>query len=86
MSFPWLDRTPVAPAGADSRLAAQLRELRDRAALLYRLGYTADAASARLCATVAWEHETQRRPDGLSDAEIGKVVQETYGRRPSGEH
>lgn len=82
MSFPWLDRKPVAPAaGADARLAAQLRELRERASLLYRLGYTAEAATSRLCATIAWELESQRRPDGLSDGEIGKVVNETYGRR-----
>ena len=91
MSFPWLTRT-TPTASADARLAVQLRELRDRAALFFRLGYTADAAAARLSARVAWEHDPEsgaggahRRPAGLSDAEIAQVVRETYARRPSGE-
>lgn len=83
MSFPWLTRS-APTGGAAPRLAAQLRELRDRASLFYRLGYSADAAAARLTASLAWEHDP-RRPDGLSDADIAKLVHETYARRPSGE-
>jgi hypothetical protein len=82
VSFPWLDPTPPTKRGPSDRLAAQLRELRDRAAILFRLGYTAEAATKRLSAQVAWEHHA--RPSGLSDAEIGKAVRDTYARRPSG--
>jgi hypothetical protein len=88
VSFPWLDRTPPSTRGAAARLAAQVRELRDRAALYYRLGFTAEAATARLVASVAWEHEpsggAHRRPAGLSDEAIATAVRETYARRPSG--
>lgn len=90
MSFPWLTPTPASSRGADARLAAQLRDLRDRAARYYRLGYPAEAAIARLAAAVAWEHDpasragAHRRPAGLSDAAIAELVRATYARRPSG--
>ena len=89
MTFPWLDPT-ASPNSAAARLAAQLRELRDRAALFYRLGYPVEVATARLCARVAWEYEpasrggVHRRPAGLSDAAIAEAVRDTYARRPSG--
>lgn len=92
MTFPWLVPTASrSSAGAAARLASQLRELRDRAALFYRLGYPVETATKRLCALVAWEHEPasnhggpHRRPAGLSDAAIAEAVRETYARRPSG--
>lgn len=93
MSFPWLT-TPspsYAPSAADARLAAQLRELRDRAALLFRLGYTQPQAVARLAAAVAWEHDPpssaggpHRRPAELSNDALAELVRATYARRPSG--
>jgi len=85
VTFPWL--TPTAsPGRGAARLAAQLREVRERAALYFRLGYPADVAIARIRAAVAWEHEppTPGRPAGLSDAAIAAAVRETYARRPSG--
>jgi hypothetical protein len=92
VTFPWLVSTPSrSAAGATARLDAQLRELRDRAALFFRLGYPAEVATRRLCALVAWEHDPaskhggpHRRPAGLSDAAIAEAVRETYARRPSG--
>lgn len=92
MTFPWLvSRTGGSPDGAARRLATQLRELRDRAALYFRLGYTADATTARLVAGVTWEHDPSsraggphHRPAGLSDAAIAELVRETFARRPSG--
>lgn len=87
MTFPWLVPTASrSAAGAAARLESQLRELRDRAALFYRLGYSAEVATKRLCARVAWEHEpaSHRRPSGLSDAAIAEAVRDTYARRPSG--
>lgn len=81
MSFPWLDPTPARSGGADRRLEVARAELAHRAGLLFRLGYTADAATARLRQRIAWEHEGTR-PDGLSDAEIAQLVTETFARRP----
>jgi len=83
MTFPWLTPSKPAAPGTDARLAAQLRELRERAALLYRLGYAADAATTRLAAAVAWEHESSG--GGPSADAIAKVVKDTYARRPSGQ-
>jgi hypothetical protein len=87
MAFSWLDRTDrphAAPRGTEVAES----EVATRAALLYRLGYTAEAATARLVARVAWEFEPtsknapDRRPESLSDAAIAKIVTETYARRP----
>jgi hypothetical protein len=89
VTFPWLDPTPPA-GGAGAHLAAQLREVRERAGLLFRLGYSAEAASRRIAARIAWEYDpasrtgSHRRPEGLSDAAIAEAVRATYARRPSG--
>jgi hypothetical protein len=92
VSFPWLtSNLSGSPAAAAARVEAQRRDLRDRAALYFRLGYTPAAAIARLTAAVAWEHDPSsraggrhRRPAGLSDAAIAELVQATFARRPSG--
>ncbi|HEY5933876.1 MAG TPA: hypothetical protein VIU61_04560 [Kofleriaceae bacterium] len=90
MAFSWLDRTDR-PHAADSRARGTevaREEVASRAALFFRLGYTVEAATARLVAQVAWEFEQtsknapDRRPEALSDAAIGKIVTETYARRP----
>jgi len=52
VSFPWLTVTS-APGGAARRVAIAQAELRDRAALLARLGFTPAAATARLVAAAA---------------------------------
>ena len=83
MPFPWLTPTRPSSPAADTQLEAQLREVRDRAALFYRLGYSAEDATARITSAIAWEHE-RRRPEGLSDAAIADAVRETFQRRPSG--
>ena len=65
-------------------------ELADRAGTLFRLGFTQSAATTRLTARIAWEfdppskHGPHKRPDGLSDAAIAKIVADTYARRPGG--
>jgi hypothetical protein len=85
VSFPWLERTPSSTRGPAARLAAQLREIGDRAAIYFRLGFSAEEATRRLAAAVAWEHESHgKRPTGLSDTAIAAKVKETYARRPSG--
>jgi hypothetical protein len=81
VSFPWLiSNLSGSPEGAKRRLDQATRDLRDRAALFARLGYTAAAATQRLQARVAWDHETTTRPGGLSDAAIAQLVTETFAR------
>ena len=87
MSFPWLETTRPRGNGADKRAQVAAAEVAHRAGLLYRLGFTQDAAIARLRGRVAWELEDHRgaaqlRPDALSDAAIAKIVADTYSRRP----
>ncbi len=88
MSFTWLDRTPPRTDGADRRATVATEELAHRAALLYRLGFTVDAATERLTARIAWEydapskHSAHQRPSSLSDAAVAKIVKDTYARRP----
>ena len=89
MSFEWLESTR--PRGG-SKLRAQVAaaELADRAATLFRLGFSKEAATARLTARVAWEFDPpsktghHKRPESLSDAAIAKIVADTYARRPGG--
>lgn len=87
MSFPWLERTPPNKDGAARRAKVAADELSHRAALLYRLGFSEQAATKRLVARVAWEYDqpttgAHKRPAVLSDAAIGKIVSETYARKP----
>jgi hypothetical protein len=81
MSFPWLDRTAPKTGNADRRDEVAVAELASRAGLYYRLGYTVKDATQRLISRVVWEYETGR-PAALSDAAIGKIVTDTYARRP----
>ena len=83
MSFEWLDCTPPRNNGSKLRATVAVTELADRAATLFRLGFTKSAATARLTARVAWEYDP--RPDALSDAAVAKIVADTYARRPGGE-
>lgn len=83
MPFPWLKTTPPRTDGPDRRAAVAATELASRAGLYYRLGYTQADAITRLAARVAWEYDDAGlRPAALSDAAIGKIVAETYARRP----
>jgi hypothetical protein len=90
MSFEWLERTPPRRNGAQLRAKVAATELADRAGTLYRLGFTREDATRRLCARIAWEFDPapksgpHRRPDALSDAAIGKIVADTFARRPGG--
>ncbi len=77
-----ISTTRGSSTGGRARVDAELRELRERAALFYRLGVAVETATARLIARVAWEHDP--RPAALADAAIDAVVRATYARRPSG--
>jgi len=83
MSFPWLQTTPTRAGGVERRVQVALAELGQRAGLLFRLGFSKEAATQRLVARVAWEYEAPgKRPDALSDGAIAKLVAATYARRP----
>jgi hypothetical protein len=88
VSFPWLDCNLAGSAkGADNRLEQATRDLRDRAAMMARLGFTAGEVTKRLQARVAWDYDppsrhggSHARPSGLSDAAISQIVTETFAR------
>ena len=82
MSFEWLERTPMRKHGDKLRAHAMATELADRAGTMFRLGFTQTQATQRLAARVAWEFDP--RPASLSDAAVGKIVADTYARRPGG--
>ena len=90
MSFPWLDCTPPRRNGSKLRADVAAAELADRAATLFRLGFTKHQATQRLSQTIAWEYDPpsktghHKRPDALSDAAIAKIVADTFARRPGG--
>jgi len=81
MSFPWLDRTPPRADSADRHAKAATDEIISRAGLLYRLGYSEAAATQRLIQRTTWEHEGER-PAALTDQAIGKIVRDTFARKP----
>jgi hypothetical protein len=86
-SFPWLDTTPPRGDGPARRDRVACDELAQRAALLYRLGFSEQAATARLRAKIAWEYDPAcgaTRPAALSDDAITRIVAATYARRPGG--
>lgn len=90
MSFEWMECTPPRKNGSKLRADVAASELADRAGTLFRLGFSQKAATERLCAGIAWEFDAtskssaHRRPDALSDQAIGKIVADTFARRPGG--
>ena len=81
MSFSFMNTTPPRKDGAEARAKVAADELAHRAGLLFRLGYSEADATKRLCDRVAWELEGNR-PESLNDKAIGKIVTDTYARRP----
>lgn len=89
MPFPWLVCTPPRRDGAERRAKVATAELASRAGVLFRLGFSQAEATRRLTQAVAWEYDTgaprpaYRRPAALSDQAIGKIVSDTFARRPA---
>lgn len=80
-AFPWLTSTQQQQQdNRRDKVAAD--ELATRAGLMFRLGYTVEDATARLCQRVAWEFDSAKRPSALSDEAVAKIVSETYARKP----
>ena len=90
-SFPWLDANLAGSKRGYKRRAEVIAdELRARAAILYRLGFSPSAATDRLEAELCWEFDPEStrggphcRPQGLAKADIAKLVQGVFDRRPS---
>jgi hypothetical protein len=90
MSFEWLDSKPARTDGSAQRAKVAVAELAHRAGTMFRLGFSVADATKRLCERVAWEFDPpskggqHKRPSELSDEAIGKIVADTYARRPGG--
>jgi hypothetical protein len=77
MSFDWLEQRRPKPDNA-RRDEMYRRELEERAALLYRLGYPALKCKARLKANVGWDFDLHGRPRHAAD--VDKIVDAVYRR------
>lgn len=80
-TFPWWDaKVPAAGAAmsARKREAMYLREMEERAALLFRLRYPKDEARRRLRGNVLWDFELHRKPAFVDRADA--IVAEVWKR------
>jgi hypothetical protein len=77
MSFPWLEvkRPSSTPVKRDDMYR---NEVEDRAALLFRLGFTKERAKARLRASVSWDFDLHGRPRHAAD--IDRIVDAVFRR------
>jgi hypothetical protein len=78
MSFDWLERATPRKRHSQAREEMYRRELEERAALLYRLGYSAKRTKARLAANVTWDFELHGRPRHAG--EVDKIVDAVFRR------
>ncbi len=76
MPFSWMHTQRLPPKG---RAEMYRRELEERAALLYRLGFPKGRTRARLVANVGWDFEIGGGPAPTSK-EIDAVVDGVYRR------
>lgn len=79
MSFCWMDDGPQAQevAGGASREAAAEAEVRERSALMRRLGRSKAEAIHRCLGNVAWAYSVAGTP-ALTPAQIRKIVASVY--------
>ena len=81
MPFPWLHATipdDVTGSFPAKRHAMLQREIRERAALLMRLGHSRAATAAACRANLEWEFELEALPPVVG--EIDGLVAEVYDR------
>ena len=81
MPFPWLKPdVPRRYAATFPRKAEAmyLRELEERAALLFRLRYPRDLCKLRLRGNVRWDFEMHKTPAFI--ARVDAIVDAVYGR------
>ena len=89
MPFDYMHSTvPRSFSSASEKAEAQyLKELKDRAAMLHRLGYEKDAAVARLLGNVNWDWECSPVPSFVENlrAAVPKLVEEIFSKAPAPE-
>ncbi len=76
MPFCWMDEKPD-PEPSGTQATATTLEIRDRAGLLRRLGYSKADAVHRCLGNVAWAYSVSGTP-ALSPTQIRKIVSEVY--------
>ena len=85
VEFDWMTNPARNRGSHDKRRAMAEAEVRQRAALYYRLGFSSQRAAQRIRANVGWEHSVAGvRAPQLADDDIRALVDATYARRPSG--
>jgi hypothetical protein len=77
LTFDWMT-VPPGKHNNQRRDEMYRRELEERAALLFRLGYSAARAKARLAGNVAWDFELHGRPRHAAD--VDKIVDAVFRR------
>lgn len=85
MTFPWYqpDVPPRFASAASKATVVYEQELRERAALLMRLGYSKEAAKTRLRGNVRWDFELQRAA-APHLAKVDAIVDRVYAARGAG--
>ncbi len=76
--FTWDEKPSSYRSSAVRRREMYRREIEDRAGLLLRLGYRAEAVKARLKKTVDWDFDLHDRP--AHAAEVDRIVDDVYKR------
>ena len=82
MPFDWLH--PKVGSRPSHRADVYRQELKERAALLYRLRYSAAQAKERLGAKVRWDFEVGPFSPPVGDAEVAALVDQVYSRHGVG--
>ena len=85
MPFDWLHPKVGRPrSSAAAREEVYRQELKERAALLYRLGFSGAQAKERLAARVAWDYEVGSAKAPVNAAEVATLVDQVYARHGVG--
>jgi len=84
MPFPWYqaDVPDELLASPDKARAMYENELRERAMLLLRLGYSAEEAKLRLRGNVRWDFELHGKPPHLK--RVDSIVDQVFAARRAG--
>lgn len=82
MPFDWLH--PKVGHHPSHRVEVYRQEIRERAALLYRLRYSVAQAKARLSANVGWDYEVGPFSPPVAAAEVAALVDQVYARHGVG--
>ena len=82
MPFPWYQPDVPPLASPEKARAMYEAELRERAMLLLRLGYSVEEAKLRLRGNVRWDFELHRAPPHLK--RVDAIVDQVFATRRAG--